>query len=378
MKGNMEDLQLNNKELKEVNDKLKTQIKEVTTLYDDLNNQMIGTETAFLFLDPNLHIIRFTPALQVYLSIKQGDIGKSVLQFTKDINYPNLKEDLENVRRTSRMIQMELKTKNGYALIKIIPYKCGHNTSEGFGILFNNITDLKTINSESNWRNESLKSYPINPINLPQAEQSLKSDPDNTPDIVARLDNRSNILYISDSLKTYTGIEAGTVIGKNLSTLKTKSHYAELIYLNQFISRALNKKEQISFPHNFQLDGIEKSFLISIIPENQIMDHSTENLLLIARDISNLRPPDAEDRVLRDKLKDMNQYMDSIVHTVAHDLRSPLTNLKLILDLLSDEDILEKREMLIGKLEHSVIRIDNILNGLIEIIDRQVNTTEKE
>src|SRR5690606_9302728 len=57
---------------------------------------------------------------------------------------------------------------------------------------------------------------------------------------------------------------------------------------------------------------------------------------------------------------------------------APLTNMRLILDLVGDENIPEKRELLIQKLDQTVARIDGILNGLIEIIDSQVNISEKD
>lgn len=68
-------------------------------------------------------------------------------------------------------------------------------------------------------------------------------------------------------------------------------------------------------------------------------------------------------------LKKANGYLDNFVHAIAHDLRTPIANLKQIAELLlmlesSDDPIY-------SKLELSVDRLDRTVQGLINIIDAQ-------
>ncbi|MEL7339490.1 MAG: ATP-binding protein, partial [Bacteroidota bacterium] len=69
------------------------------------------------------------------------------------------------------------------------------------------------------------------------------------------------------------------------------------------------------------------------------------------------------------ELAKTNSYLDNFVHATAHDLRSPVANLKQISELMQ---ILKKEEdPIIDKLSSSVDRLDRTVTGLIQIIDAQ-------
>ncbi|HYG39326.1 MAG TPA: PAS domain-containing protein [Cytophagales bacterium] len=71
----------------------------------------------------------------------------------------------------------------------------------------------------------------------------------------------------------------------------------------------------------------------------------------------------------------INEFLDTFVYIAAHDLRSPLSNLKMILDLLQKtEDPLRKQEFL-NALNTSVNKLDQTVNGLVKIIEIQSTDT---
>ncbi|MFW5645583.1 MAG: ATP-binding protein [Bacteroidota bacterium] len=70
------------------------------------------------------------------------------------------------------------------------------------------------------------------------------------------------------------------------------------------------------------------------------------------------------------ELNDANQYLDNFVHTIAHDLRAPLSNLMLVEELLqvaSDD----QRDKLMKSVHDNVHKLDKILKGLVEILKVQ-------
>ena len=69
------------------------------------------------------------------------------------------------------------------------------------------------------------------------------------------------------------------------------------------------------------------------------------------------------------KLRVANEYLDNFVFMAAHDLRSPVANLKSLADLWRSG--YDNHELIIDKVEKSVVRLDDTLSGLIQILDIQ-------
>jgi PAS domain S-box-containing protein len=69
------------------------------------------------------------------------------------------------------------------------------------------------------------------------------------------------------------------------------------------------------------------------------------------------------------ELARVNDILNNFVYIAAHDLRSPVTNLKMIFDLLRDEKEEEKKATYINLLEKSVDRLGKTIQGLVEVID---------
>ena len=71
------------------------------------------------------------------------------------------------------------------------------------------------------------------------------------------------------------------------------------------------------------------------------------------------------------ELKRINQVLDDFVSMAAHDLKSPVSNLKLtmlLIDKLKDD---KEKLKVVNHLEGSINRLDNTLKGLLEIVEVQ-------
>src|SRR5690606_34509657 len=153
----------------------------------------------------------------------------------------------------------------------------------------------------------------------------------------------------------HTGITPGQLLGRDLMELGRIYHLEELKRLGQKLIPSLKNNKIVNFYKNFTFEGEIKNFFVTVIPEPAIPQYD-ESILVVARDITELRSVEVKLKEKNHVLEEMNQYMDSFVHAVAHDLRAPLTNMKLILDLAADENIPEKKLMLIEKLGGTVAR----------------------
>ena len=71
------------------------------------------------------------------------------------------------------------------------------------------------------------------------------------------------------------------------------------------------------------------------------------------------------------KLNDLNEYLENFVNTVAHDLRSPVANIKGLINLLNIAREEPLRQRAVHNLQLSIDRLDSTVIGLIELIEAQ-------
>jgi signal transduction histidine kinase len=72
-----------------------------------------------------------------------------------------------------------------------------------------------------------------------------------------------------------------------------------------------------------------------------------------------------------ENLSEVNAALDNFVHMAAHDLRSPVNNLKTLFQLHHLSQSPEEATQLFGAMEQSVLRLDNTVHRLIEVLEVQ-------
>lgn len=72
-------------------------------------------------------------------------------------------------------------------------------------------------------------------------------------------------------------------------------------------------------------------------------------------------------------LQQTNNSLDNLVHSIAHDLRSPILNLKSFTQLMDRVESKEQKKLVVTQIHSAVNRLEKTLNGLIEMIDFQGN-----
>lgn len=81
----------------------------------------------------------------------------------------------------------------------------------------------------------------------------------------------------------------------------------------------------------------------------------------------------------REQLITANQNLDSFVHATAHDLKSPIHNMKNLFSLMDRLDSEDKKAELLDKVRQSVDKLDDFLGALMEMVDsRNVDESSVE
>jgi len=139
-----EELQSTNEELVTVNSELQDKIEALLQANSDINNLLASTDIGTIFLDNNLKIKRFTPAMTNFFNLIQADIGRPMSDITSKIPLVNISQDARTVLNDLQKKEFELQTANrNWYSMHILPYRTIENTIDGVVITFVDITQRK-------------------------------------------------------------------------------------------------------------------------------------------------------------------------------------------------------------------------------------------
>lgn len=139
-----EELQSLNEELQTVNGELAHRVEELGRANSDLKNLLESTQIATVFLDNDLRIKSFTPAITDLFHLIESDLGRPIGHIAARISYDDLESDVRKVLRTLGTIERETKnfqTGSRY-LTRVLPYRSVDNVIEGVVLTFLDVTPL--------------------------------------------------------------------------------------------------------------------------------------------------------------------------------------------------------------------------------------------
>jgi two-component system CheB/CheR fusion protein len=141
-----EEMQSINEELQTLNAELQSKNSALSRINDDLQNLLHSTQVATLFLDTDLRIRNFTPAMTAIFHVRDGDVGRPITDIVSRITYQDLVRDAEEVQRTLGVLEREVRLNTGgetVFLLRIRPYRTVDNRLDGVVITFIDITEVK-------------------------------------------------------------------------------------------------------------------------------------------------------------------------------------------------------------------------------------------
>lgn len=148
LRSTLEELETSKEELQSVNEELTTlnqenrhKVEELRILSGDLQNLLIGTDIATLFLDRQLRIMRFTPRVGELFNIRNSDRGRPLSDLTHQLGYANLNDDAHSVLDRLVPIEREVQSYDErWFLSRVLPYRTSDDRIDGVVITFIDIT----------------------------------------------------------------------------------------------------------------------------------------------------------------------------------------------------------------------------------------------
>ncbi len=139
-----EELQSVNEELIVVNTQYQYKIQELADLNNDMMNYLNSTSIGTLFLDSNLYVRKFTPALTREINLIETDIGRPISHIAHNLKDEDLVKQSRVVMDSLVSFEKEVQgSDNRWYLIKYSPYRTNENVIKGVVISLVDITALK-------------------------------------------------------------------------------------------------------------------------------------------------------------------------------------------------------------------------------------------
>jgi two-component system CheB/CheR fusion protein len=145
-----EELQSVNEEIQTVNAELKQKIDELAITNSDLQNLIISTDLATIFVDRNLSIKFYTPRAREIFNLIQFDVGRSLADITHKLDYEGMLADVERVLDESSKAEREVRSSDGrWYVAQLIPYKLLGDRTDGVILTFTDFTKRKLAEDEA-------------------------------------------------------------------------------------------------------------------------------------------------------------------------------------------------------------------------------------
>ncbi len=127
----------------------------MTRLNSDMQNLLESTQIATIFLDNDLRIKRFTPAIAGVFNLREGDRDRPITDIATKLNYHDLQIDVRKVLQELSVIEREVWVADTGTtfIMRIRPYHTVDGVIDGVVITFVDITALRRTE-------EALKEHP--------------------------------------------------------------------------------------------------------------------------------------------------------------------------------------------------------------------------
>jgi two-component system CheB/CheR fusion protein len=139
-----EELQSVNEELSTVNAELQQKVADLSRANNDINNLLANTGIGTIFVDHQLRIQRFTPAVTQVINLILSDVGRPLGHIVSNlVGYDRLLADAQAVLDSLVPKEVEVQTLAGvWYLLRMRPYRTLENAIEGAVITFTDITEM--------------------------------------------------------------------------------------------------------------------------------------------------------------------------------------------------------------------------------------------
>lgn len=362
-----EELQAVNEELVTVNTQLQAKVLELEGLNDDLDNLLSNTHIAVVFLDTELKVRRFTPAIDDLLGLIAADIGRPVAHLAQKFSGDELTVDAAKVLAKLVPLESEVRSHSGrWYLRRTLPYRTEDNRIAGVVVTFVDISARK------------------------QAEQSIEAERMRLHAVIEQLPAAILLVEAPSGKLLYGNRRAATLFNQPYPLPFVGCDWAAVYSAFRAVhgdrrpfepqewplARALAAgevvlDEELEFARG---DGVRATLSMSAAPVRNL---AGETFAVVAAfwDITDRKVVDERlqeallaAQQLRAAAERANRAKDEFISTVSHELRTPLNTIRLwsrmfLNGQISERDVIKGG----GMIDRAALAQQQLIDDLLDV-----------
>lgn len=200
-----EELQSVNEELTTVNGELAHRVQELTRATCDLKNLLESTRIATVFLDTDLRVTSFTPAITQVLHLVETDTGRPIAHVNARIPIEELYADIRHVLHTLASVERELSAPDSGTryIVRILPHRNVDDVMAGVVITFIDVPAITRAEERQRLLLAELQHRVRNTLGVVRSIARRSAESSNTvEEYAAHLDGRLNAFARTQALVT--------------------------------------------------------------------------------------------------------------------------------------------------------------------------------
>lgn len=141
-----EEMRSLNEEFQTLNTALQNKVIDLSCINNDMKNLLNNMEIASVFVDNGLNIRRLTNHATHLFKLITRDVGRPLSDIVTNLDYPQFRQDADEVLRTLVFIEKQVQTRDGQSIkVRIMPYQTQDNVIDGLVITFIGISESKLL-----------------------------------------------------------------------------------------------------------------------------------------------------------------------------------------------------------------------------------------
>ncbi|WP_416442564.1 chemotaxis protein CheB [Leeuwenhoekiella sp. A16] len=357
-----EELQSTNEELQSVNEELHTvnaeyiqKMEDLAQLNADMDNLLDSTRIGTVFLDKDLRIRKFTPAVKEHFKLMKQDIGRSIDNFIANFGIgkkANLLDNSKKVMRTSQVFEKNIRSKSGrYFIQRISPFVSSEGKVDGVVITFIDITKVHKSQEE-----------------LRKSEEKFKAFYEDDPVMHVSINSSTGTILECNKLlvETLGFADKKDLIGRSVFDFYTRESKLKAVEIQNSIRdfSSIKNEEMIMIAK----DGRE----IPIMLNSDVSLDEQGNPTIVRSalvDISELKVAQTALQQQKDDLERINKDLEQFVSICSHDLQEPLSTIRFSSDFISkkfSDELNEKGKEYLGYIHEASGRMADQIKALLE------------
>ncbi len=353
LKSSNEELISMNEELQSTNEELETSKEEVQSTNDalgrahaNLSNLLTSTAIATIFLDDELKIQSFTPAVSEIYNILPTDVARPLAHVVPRCSHmPGLPLPAE-LRKTPRPEEHEVQMEDGrWYLRRALPYHTHEGKAEGMVVTFIEVTELKQ--AEATARHH---------------QRQLQLITDSLPVLISYVGADQRYRFNNLAYERWFGVSRESLPGQHVRDVLGAETYQTAL---PCIERAL-RGETVSYEAELSHHGTAKR----IMRAEYVPDHDSAGKV---RGYFSLKYDISEERAVAKSLADAkqvaehaNQAKSDFLANMSHEIRTPMSAIVGYSDLLqahtTDPDNMACVDAIRRNAQHLIEIINDILD----------------